>query len=669
MTDSFGASDLDSDTPGIGAAPGTARGAPQGLPSQLQSLVQHFFQTSQGRPNPTFLPPAPGPGGQNRNRMQLGPTEPPDPTVRSLAPTPANAPRPPPRFTPFVRSMPRDTDQWGKPEAFPRLPQTFELPGMYQQLGGYFAQNGSFASRPLGAGLAAYSKEYMDGFMKGQDWKMKMAREQMQLHREQLAETEERKAIEYADIYNKHIEMGEPAGSVGLHDEIWRKAVELGDNNVIQMMEGGASVEKVRRYQMDHEARLRDLQKANQKAAEQDAADELYGLKPAGRTTDPWDQGPTQPGATAPAAPSAAAPPAGEVAGPGAPSGDKDTRAPDVGDPLDKQDKSDDADNIADPAARRQHEAAVEVLKGYDPKDIPKDVLPFVGVQARDMRQKLGNIIESAKQGRIAPDRIIPEVRKQIGGDVANDLQSVLDYRMPGVGGGGQGGGQGGKEGDYLRMLGNAASMVEPGDPAKGVGGWNAANYQAQERFRTDVNTQTVILRSNSLAADGNAVLADLKELERQGRPTTGLDLNQIGEMAVRDPSYAKLSGDWLAYNDAFNTVVTGGRHVESGTMAQVNVAPTSYASPAAFRAAMKGHMNDALGYLEGEHRRWETIGGKSSNMPSYNPKTERELRDMRDMDWLTGTFPGQTYTFGGVTKTWSPQPGNLNPHDPANWK
>jgi hypothetical protein len=40
----------------------------------------------------------------------------------------------------------------------------------------------------------------------------------------------------------------------------------------------------------------------------------------------------------------------------------------------------------------------------------------------------------------------------------------------------------------------------------------------------------------------------------------------------------------------------------------------------------------------------------------------------MKDMDYLTGTMPGQTYTNRkGVTKTWVG--GSLNPYDPANWK
>jgi hypothetical protein len=675
MSDTFGASDLNADTPGLGPQSGNERGPPVQLPSQLQGLVRHFFQQTQGNPNPKFLPPAPGPGGAQggqRKKPDLGPVDPPDPMVRSIAPLPANAPQPPPKFAPFTPSMPRDHSQWGQPEAFPRLPQSFELPGMYQKLGGYFAQNGSFASAPLGAGMAAFSKEYQEGYMKGQEWKMRMAKEQLGLHAAQLAELEQRQSVEYADIYNMYSEKGgdlntQTIGGRSLHDAIWAKAVELGDKNVIAMLEDGQSVEKVRRYQMDHEARIRDLSKANAKQTEADAAAELYGLHPPSAAgTDPWDRGPTQPGETTqPAAPT------GEVAGPGAPSGDKDTRAPGVGDPLDKtkpSDEGENADDIGDPEQRRMHDASISVLKGIEPQDIPKSVLPYAGINARTMRDKMGNIMDRAKRGELAPDQVIPEIRKQIGGQVANDLQSVLDYRMPGVGGGGQGGGTGGKEGDYKALLGNIAAVIDPGDPAKGHGGWVAANYQAQERFRTDVNTQTVILRSNSLAADGNSVMADLKELERRGVPSEGLDLSSVIEYAKRDPIYSKLAGDWKAYNDAFNTVVSAGHHTETGAQAQESVAPVSYASPSAFRAAIKGHMQDALGYLEGEHQRWETIGGKEHNMPSYNPKTEKQLRDLRDMDYLTGTMPGQTYTSkSGITKTWVG--GNLNPYDPSNWK
>jgi hypothetical protein len=648
MSDTFGASDLNADMPGLGPQPGNVRGPPTQLPSQLQGLVKHFFQQTQGNPNPKFLPPPPGPGG-GQKKPQLGSTDPPDPTARDIAPLPANAPQSPPKFNPYMPSMPRDHSLWGQPEAFPRLPATFELNGIHQQLGNYFAQNGSFASAPLGAALASGSKEYQDAFMKAQEWKMRMAKEQVGLASAKLEETETRSGVEFADLYNMYSEKGgdpntQTIGGVTLHDAIWKKAVELGNKNVIAMLEDGQSAEKVYRYLADHEARVRDLRNANTKQTEADAAAELYGLHPQGAKTDPYDRDFGGGAAT-----TRAAAPTGEVAGPGAPSGEKDARAPGVGDPLDKEKPSDEgenADDIGTPEEKNMHRASISVLKGLEPQDIPKSVLPYAGIQARALRDKMGDIIDRAKRGEIAPDQVIPEI----------------------VGGGGQGGGTGGKEGDYKTLLGNIASVIDPGDPAKGRGGWVAANYQAQERFRTDVNTQTVILRSNSLAADGNAIMTDLKELERRGVPAEGLDLSSVIEYAKRDAIYSKLAGDWKAYNDAFNTVVSAGHHTESGAQAQESVAPVSYASPSAFRAAIKGHMNDALGYLEGEHQRWETIGGKEHNMPSYNPKTEKQLRDLRDMDYLTGTMPGQTYTNkNGVTKTWVG--GNLNPYDPSNWK
>jgi hypothetical protein len=669
MSDSFGATDLDADMPGLGPQTGNVRGPPQGLPSQLQALVQHFSQQSQGKPNPQFLPPPPGQGGQPQ-KPRLGSTDPPDPSAQAYAPIPANAPRPPPSFTPFIKSMPRDHSQWGQDEAFPRLPQSFELPGMYQNLGSFFGQNGSFRTAPLGAGTAAYAAAYQEAFQKGQQEKMKMAKEQLALHRYQLEDQTDAEISGYRDIYNEYAEMAgrdptkmatQTVGGVSMHDAVWRKAVELGDKPIIAMLEDGASAEKVMRFQQDREARLQDLKKANAKSAQEDAAAELYGLKPSQQQqeqTSPWETMRSG-GALAPAAPGAA-PPARTPAEP-------DARAKGVGDPLEPDKAAEkDADDIDDPVAKQRHDAAVEVFKGFEPKDIPAQWLPYAGVEARNLEDKVGNIVNLAKQGKIKPEDVIPEIRKQVSGKVADDAQSILDYKMPGVGGGGQGGGQGGKEQNYKTLLGNVATVVKPTTDKSP--GWNAANYQAQERFRTDVNTQTVILRSNSLAADGGAVLADLKELERKGVPSDGINLSGILNYAARDPTYAKLAGDWKAYNDAFNTVVTGGRHVQSGASSQESVAPVSYASPAAFRAAIKGHMNDALGYLDGEHKRWESIGGTETNMPSYNPATEKQLRDMKDMDYLTGTMPGQTYTnHKGVTKTWVG--GNLNPYDPANWK
>jgi hypothetical protein len=305
--------------------------------------------------------------------------------------------------------------------------------------------------------------------------------------------------------------------------------------------------------------------------------------------------------------------------------------------------------------------AATHIFKGEEPPTgFDKNAAPIAAALANKMQAETANILNDPT---IKPGEYGEAVRKRLGPSVAADMQGMEDYSTPPGSTSGAG-----KQGDYLRTLEGIIKKDQPSDPSDGKRGWNAAYYTARERFRTDVNTQTVILRSNSLAADGNAVLDDLKDLQRQGVNLTGINLEGIVGMAARDPTYSKLAGDWYAYNGAFNTIVNAGRHVQSGEERQENIAPVSYASPAAFRAAIKGHMNDAIGYLEGEHQRWETIGGKPTDMPSYNPTTEKKLRDMRDMDYLTGTMPGQTYTNkNGVTKTWVG--GSLNPYDPKNWK
>src|SRR5580700_1881206 len=254
MSDTFGATDLNADMPGLGPQPGNVRGPPVQLPSALQGLVKHFTQQSGGqKPAPGG---APGPDGQQK-KPKLGSTDPPMRDARSIAPLPANAPQPPSSFTPTQPSIPRDHTQWGQPEPFPRLPQTFELPGMFHSLGGYFARHGAFASAPLGAGMAAYTVAYQKAFREGQDWKMKQSLEQIKLHSAQLEELEQARSIKYADVFTRY-------------------DVE-GNKDILAMLENGDNAETIRRFLAKHEANIRDLHKANTKQDEQDAQDALYG--------------------------------------------------------------------------------------------------------------------------------------------------------------------------------------------------------------------------------------------------------------------------------------------------------------------------------------------------------------------------------------------------------
>jgi hypothetical protein len=671
--------------PGIGAAPPK----PSQVPNALGGLAQAFKQMFGGAPAPR---PAPGPTFGPQGQLQ-----PPQPqpqgrqprmsgTTASLA-VPKGAPQPPARFTPFVKSQPtRDYSEWGQPEQFPTLPASFEVPSIYKGVGQFFSspQNGSQGSIPLAFLLTGHADEYVKGLMQGQEWKAKMARQQMQDAAFQLQTQQEAEHHVYSDVAAEYAALNEnrdpakwvkPINGVTYMDAMHNEAAKIGDDKMMALIENGANVKDIMEFQARRDASLRDLQKANDKTAQQSAVDAVWGDAPAagaqgggaGDLTPDWAK---QPGAAeARAADPQGPPPVSADPGKPAPTTPGGTQVAST-DPSSGVDTTASGDQI--PADTRTPDQklldgrAMQLIKGYKPTGMEfgdATGMARAGRRMVEIQNAMGDIADDPNLK--TRQQILNAVAQRVSPEAAHDLADYTDYSR-GVGTSGTAGG--GPERGWIDLLTPLARKIDPPDPKTGQGGWNQQNYQAQQRFRTDTATQTVLLRTNSLAADGTAVLADLKELEKGGRAPTGLDLSQVVNMAERDPLYAKLYGDWLAYNDSFNTIVTGGRHVESGTMAQVSTAPTSYASPSAFRAAMKGHMNDAYGFLEGEHRRWETAGGGKDDMPSYNPKTEKEITDMRDMDWLTGTLPGQTYTFKGVTKTWRPK-NSLDPNDPANWQ
>src|SRR5580698_2792483 len=123
MSDTFGATDLNADMPGLGPQPGNVRGPPVQFPSALQGLVKHFTQQSGGqKPSPGG---APGPDGQPK-KPKLGSTDPPLPGARSIAPLAPTAPPPPPSSTPPQPSIACEHTQWVQAERSLRPKQSFE---------------------------------------------------------------------------------------------------------------------------------------------------------------------------------------------------------------------------------------------------------------------------------------------------------------------------------------------------------------------------------------------------------------------------------------------------------------------------------------------------------------------------------------------------------------
>jgi hypothetical protein len=599
MSDTFGASDLNADMPGLGPQPGNVRGPPQQLPSQLHALVQHFSGMSGG-------PPKPAPGPQQR-KPQLGSTDPPDREARSMAPVPANAPQPPAKFTPFIRSMARDPDQWGQPEPYPRLPQSFELPGLFQQLGGYFSQHGGFASAPLGAGLALYSAEYQKAFREGQDWKMKQSLAQLQLHSIQLEELERRQTVEYGDIYSQYSAMGgQSIGGVSLHDAIWRKAAELGDKNVISMMENGASAEQVRRYLMEHEARVNDLGKANSKVAEQDAKDRKeWGVPDDGSV-------PTAPEPPPPID----APPQGPPTPPDAPP------APAGSQPETQKDR------VA--ALAPYQRAGLEYLRGGSLEGVPKGAKDAAVRYADGIEGQMDDLAGRAKSGKMSKEEIESGLRA-INPAIASEFADIRDLNTPLPGGMGAINAK-----PFWRDIQSLAEASVPG--------WRAADYQNVSDMQKDYTSGTSSRRmqaANNMADTAIPLLKALKDIPEGTSPPENWIEQIVAKKFTGDPKWIRLYNALQPYVQESQSLASPtGRYFEGDVnrlMHEFDIAQ----GPRAIRAVLA---TDA----EAGSRRIQTLTDDYQNTthkqfpPHYNPKSTAIMNAIAKLDPDKG-FEGQT--------------------------
>jgi hypothetical protein len=547
--------------------------------------------------------------------------------------------------------VPRDHDMWGQPEQFPQLPHSFEVAPLYQNYGGYFAQHGSAATAPLGAGLAGASKEYIDGYAKGMDLRMRMAKEQQAMHAQQLEDLERARSIEYADVFSRHHEMGDDPQA--LHDDLWRVAVQHGDNDVIQMMEGGASAEKVRRFLADHEAHIRALSAVNKKAEDQDVDNAAWGLTPSTEPDKPYD--PYGPGATPT---SRAAPTSPETV----PSGEKEAgRAPGVGDPADKT--KDDQTRLETPI----EEEGDNVVRGNEPTpglDPNKKRAALLNGMQKNAR--LDQIIGEANTGKIKPDEVLGKVR-EISPSIAQELDNTMHYRA-GAGSTGQGAGQ--KEQEYRGRLASLSRLAQPGD-AQGIGGWNQSTYKAVSDFREEAQKpNSPIQRIPTAVEAAENLRRDLKAI--QDRDGAGADVspeNLSGAMG-KDPLYAQLKIDWIRYNEDIDVLTRGSPSVGMAEQA-INTMPQIpyFGSIEGYRAAIRRDMDQANSRVKQMHNTWRSYKTGDA-MPGYNPDAEKSMTDIGKMDYVTGLIPGETQKHPDGT-TWrylgaDPEnPGDIK----SNWR
>jgi hypothetical protein len=362
MSDAFGPDDstasggLQSDMPGIGAAPGNARGAPTQLPSALGGLAQALHQMLGGTPSPRppqqgrppFQPPGQGQGPQSR-QQQGGPAQgndlrsimqslgvPPEAVAQLPGPIGATAkaavpysplqPQWPPKpsesgpypswpppwkdakvqtYTPA--SPIRPPSQWGQPDRFQATPGAWEAPYIFRGASQYFAQQGSQFSRPLALGLGNATNAYWNGYMKGETFKVKMAYDQMRLQATQLAQQQQQQLADYGDAiaeFGGDISTGEGAdakltmkGVGNLQDALEAVANKYGDERMLAVLASGnlAGAENMLKQR---DARLRDLHASNKSLEDhetQTEADAPYKIQPQNADGTPSDKGAAQP--------------------------------------------------------------------------------------------------------------------------------------------------------------------------------------------------------------------------------------------------------------------------------------------------------------------------------------------------------------------------------------
>ena len=616
--------------PGLGPQTGNVRGPPVQLPSALQGLAKHFTgQQPGGQPKPGPQGPQ-GPGGQPK-KPELGPVDPPDRGAYALAPVPANAPRPSPKFNPYIPSLPRDSSQWGQPEPFPRLPQSFELPGIYKQLGGYFAQSGGFRSAPLGAGMAAYSASYQEAFQKGQEQKMRMSMEQMKLHAMQLEELEDTRATEYADTYNR-FEVEGNKDPQGLHDALWKTAVEHGDKDVMAMLENGDSAETVRRFLAKHEANIRDLKKANTKSDEQAAQDAQYNLAPARREDEGGAYGP------------------------------ETTRPPGV---VDKG--KDDPGDTRDENQKLIDKGAWDMVEGYKPtgSEYGKMTQTMMAKRKLQMEQALQEIAADPninKDGQ-HPEEVLDAVRKRVP-QAASTLDQYSKYEEgPGVGGRAS---SGGPEAQMWGLMNPLAAKMYPGDPKTGVGAFNPDNLQAIHQFR-DPNgqTQKQVQRIGPTVEAATQLISALNKLPPEDRQNLTLDAIKA-KMLGGNPLYRAIWANWLNYNQDVNALSVPGGSVTETVLAE-NQVPW-FASSAEYLSVIREHIGVAASRVDEFHNSWKQYGSPHP-MPGLNKAAEEQIPRIKRLDLATGMLPGdrrkakdgKTYEYTGRDID--------NPDADANWK
>lgn len=591
--------------------------------------------------------------------------------------------RPDNRFSPFIKSQPiMDHSQWGVPETFPKLPTEWEIPGIYQGVGQFFGQNGTQFTGPLGMMLAKFSADYKIGQQQGREEMLKYQAEQIRVTSAALELQQQRVMHEYADTFdmyaladpeaaNDPARMNKSINGVDVSQALINKAMELGDDKMATMV-ATQGVGAAMKWNALRAAHLNDLMKANTKATEGDAEDAAWGFGSAPSTSnDPSAQFGPQAQTPSGGTPAAPAPPAGSPASRPGPAASPTS---DVGalPPSNQVASNDPAAQFAQPEAQGSGgQPAAPGESDWDAlvDDGVRGTIESTGMGPKTKAALMRSVAhrEAQMQHIIDDPRATPESidrnLRAISPSLADDLQNIVNYHVPVGGTSGSTGSA--KEMAYFKRMASLAQKMNPN--------WDQVHYQQIQQFgENNGQTQRTLQKAHNVARMGQEVLDALKLIPDNQSEMQTMVNNWKGGLGV-DYRYSQLFAAWRTYNMEVNTLVAGSPTVTE-TEGQIGVVPQLFGTKQGYLGALRAHMDQAQGALEGYRNRWQQLTGadrSSRPMPGDDPDAFNQIGKLKLVDPITGTLPGGTWTSqsGKTYRYKSDPPNKIDPEAIENWE
>lgn len=668
---------LTNDMPGLPMSP------PSGPrpPSALGGLAGALQRMTGGQRPPQAIPQGRSPW-QAPGQSQL-PVPPGQPqggprwtgTTASLF-LPKGSPQPQAKFTPFMRGPPTNShQQWGQEELFPDLPQPFENPGLYQNTSKFFGQNGSPAIAMLALSMGKNAGAFVDGIMKGQEWKAKMHREQMIDDAMELEAKQQKEMYTYFDTVDEYSSAAGKANpsDVGnyaikgrtLLDALGQEAMKLGDDKLLAVL-GTGSVDKALAFLHQRNDNWKTLNKANKSMTEQDKLDreeqstfgQSFGSQPAsggGQSNNPADNY-QQPGGEAQPRPNVAG---GGPAPMMMPADQHQQQSQAPSSPPEDTPWSKDAPNV--------QEAARLAATGRGVKFEDKRANDYISNQALRMQDYVDkNILKNPaigpdivdKDGHLISSPVADALNKSVGGHFADDSTGIAYYTQ-GLGGGQTGGGGGGgPEQNYNKLLQDLASKRRPGDPAKGVPGYQQRNYQLITDFEKNNQVAQTVGRFANLSTTGlqlkeaiDGLPSDLTKGGPKSAFAQAMTNIQQGKF-TGDPRFQAVATAWNNYNIEKNVLLRGGIGGQGETERAAATVPPLFARPEDYRIAL---VQDAQNVMQRGYqiqKRFHDLGGQG-DPPGWDRDGFETTKTLANIEPVRNAQPGDRVTLGGKPAIW----------------